>query len=119
MIYINKTNLVEVYFLGIDVYTILEIKDIVTPIFKEYNIKQAYLVGDYARGTALYYSSIDFFIEQADFSFLMPVSSIHFQLEYALKRKVQIYTKSNFDKHRTKNNPNETLLIFDVSAPDC
>ena len=49
-----------------DVYNIKELQKIITPIFKKHNVSEAYLVGEYARGTAAYYSSVDFFVVQGN-----------------------------------------------------
>ena len=46
------------------VYTIEEIKNIVTPIAKAYGVQRVFLFGSYARGNATSSSDLDFRIDR-------------------------------------------------------
>ncbi|MDR3281079.1 MAG: nucleotidyltransferase domain-containing protein [Synergistaceae bacterium] len=46
-----------------DIYTVDEIKDKVTPVLKEYNVKKAILFGSYVDGKARVKSDIDILVD--------------------------------------------------------
>ena len=45
------------------IYTISEIRDLITPVAKKYNLKAVYLFGSYARGSATEDSDIDLLVD--------------------------------------------------------
>ena len=51
-------------------YSIDEIKEIVKPILKKYDVRKAYIFGSYARGEATEESDVDIMISNDNFSLL-------------------------------------------------
>jgi predicted nucleotidyltransferase len=75
--------------------TIRKIKDIITPICKQYNITAAYLFGSYARGDFTPSSDVDIRIDcgkSNKLKGLFGVSGLRLDLEDALKKSVDLLT---------------------------
>ena len=76
------------------VYTIRELRDMVTPIAVKYGLKGVSLFGSYARGTASEDSDVDLLIDTTgtDIRSLLQVAGIHEELERALRKSVDLLT---------------------------
>jgi len=46
-----------------EVYSVEELKQLLTPIFKKNNVKKAVLFGSYGKGTATKHSDVDLFVD--------------------------------------------------------
>lgn len=81
-------------------YSIEEISNLVEPIFKNFGIKQVYLFGSYARGTAKETSDIDFMYSEAKTGelFIFTVMDLQDELERALDKEVHLTSLLNFKK---------------------
>ncbi len=74
------------------VYTVDEIKDIVTPIAKRHRVSRMYLFGSYARGEADSNSDVDLRIEAENLSNLFVLGSLYADLETALAKSLDLVT---------------------------
>lgn len=86
------------------VYKIDEIKNIITPIAKKYNLKRIYLFGSYAKKAATEESDVDLLIEGfADTRFLA-FPSFYSDIEEALKKSIDIVQSESFEEGTNRDN---------------
>ena len=82
------------------IYTIEEIKEIVTPIAKAYEIPKIAVFGSVARGEATAESDIDFIIEKGNkITGLFSFGAFAEMLEKGLNKKVDILTYTGLSEH--------------------
>jgi predicted nucleotidyltransferase len=74
------------------VYSLAEIKDIVTPIAKQHGVAKVSLFGSYARGEAIWKSDIDFRIDSGNIRTLFDLGGFYADLEEGLRKPVDIVT---------------------------
>lgn len=74
-------------------YTIEEIREKITPVAKEYGLRQVYLFGSYARGDADEDSDVDLLVDAPDLRGLFRSESLRQDFESALKISVDILTQ--------------------------
>ncbi len=74
------------------IYTIEEIKKIVTPIARKHRITRMYLFGSYARGEADADSDIDIRIDAANLRTLFEMGDLYADLEEALNKSLDLVT---------------------------
>lgn len=78
------------------VYTTQEIKKLTYNIFKEFNVKKAYIFGSYAREEANLKSDIDIIIiKNNDFSFLQ-FSALANSLMQVLQKEIDLITEETY-----------------------
>ena len=79
------------------VYTVHELRDMVTPIAVKYGLKGVSLFGSYARGTASEESDVDLIIDTTGTPIrsLLQVAGIHEELERTLRKNVDLLTVSS------------------------
>ena len=79
------------------VYTVRELRDMVTPIAVKYGLKGVSLFGSYARGTASEDSDVDLLIDTTGTNIrsLLQVAGIHDELERTLRKSVDLLTLSS------------------------
>ena len=82
------------------IYTIEEIKTIVTPIAVKYRLKAVYLFGSYARGTANENSDIDLLIdtEDTDLDTLFKLGAFYDELSQAFCKEIDLLTVSSMEQ---------------------
>ena len=106
------------------IYTINEIRDIVTPIAKRHRVTRMFLFGSYARGDADHNSDIDLRIDAANIPTLFALGDLYADLEEALGKSLDLVTTESLRENlhdpltrrlvrRIKNH--EALLYEDVS----
>lgn len=84
------------------IYTIDQIKDVVKPIAKKYNVQSIYLFGSYARGDANKNSDLDFLVFGGEKFKLTNIFALAEDLRIAFQRQVDVFeiseinTDSNF-----------------------
>jgi len=85
------------------IYSIDEIKKIVQPIAKKYEIEEVYLFGSYARGQADEKSDIDFVVKAEDNSFLVE-NYFDFleEMETAFQKEIDITFYKNVYQSATR-----------------
>ena len=74
------------------VYTVDEIRNIVTPIAKRHCVSKMYLFGSYARGEADSESDIDLRIDAENLTNLFLLGSLYSDLETALSKSLDLVT---------------------------
>jgi len=76
------------------IYTIDEIRQIVSPIVQKYRIPTLYLFGSYARGDATEDSDIDFLVDTAgtDLTSLLRLGALYCELEEAFGKRIDLLT---------------------------
>lgn len=79
------------------VYSIEEIKKIVMPIVKSYDIPAVFLFGSYARGEANEDSDIDFLIDTTGtgLNSLLTLGALYCDLEEAFGKRIDLITVSS------------------------
>lgn len=103
------------------IYTIDEIKQIVTPIAKSYGAKEVYLFGSYARGDATEKSDIDLRVTKGGNIIGIELGGLYADLEDALKKEIDLVTteslfqKSNKDfvKRLIKSMKRDEKVIYE------
>lgn len=82
------------------IYTIEEIKTIITPIAVKYRIKAVFLFGSYARGTANEDSDIDLLIdtEDTDLDTLFKIGAFYEELSQAFCKEIDLLTVSSMEE---------------------
>ena len=76
-------------------YTLDEIKEIVSPIARRYDMRRVWLFGSYARGEATPDSDLDFRVEPDDNCGLIKYSGLWLALEAAFGRKIDLASSSS------------------------
>ena len=99
------------------VYSIDEIKAIVSPIAMRHNIGQVFLFGSYARGTASSTSDVDLCVDASGLTGLFSLGALYADLENALQKKLDLITirslHYNHDKRFVENLNKERVLIYE------
>lgn len=82
------------------IYTLDEIRAIITPIAEKYRLPAVYLFGSYARGTATEKSDIDLLIDTTGTSLtsLFSLGALYCDLEDALKKQIDLITVSSLQQ---------------------
>lgn len=94
------------------IYTIDEIKKIVSPIAKAHGIKRIYLFGSYARGEATPTSDIDFRIDKGNIKGLFALGSLYADLEEAINVPIDLLTTESLDSEFMSEIKLEEVLIY-------
>ena len=80
------------------VYTINEIKNIVTPIAKKYDVERVFLFGSYARGEAKDTSDLDFLIDKGRLRGLKFAGMLG-DLQERFNKNVDLLTSASVAQH--------------------
>ena len=82
------------------VYSIDEIRKIITPIAIKYNLKAVFVFGSYARGTADETSDIDLIIDTdgTDLDTLFKLGAVYDDLSNAFCKEVDLITVSSLEQ---------------------
>lgn len=94
------------------VHTIEEIKNIVSPIAKNYGVESISLFGSYAKGKATNKSDMDFIIEKGDLIGIKYFSLLT-DLENALNCKIDLITTGFSNKEFLKKIKKDEVLIYE------
>ena len=78
------------------VYTIEEIKEMISKVFEKYGIEKAYIFGSYARGGAKQDSDIDIMIKKGNLKTLLQLSALAYELEQILKKQIDIVIEETY-----------------------
>jgi len=98
--------------------SIQEIKSTLTPIFKKYQIKSAYIFGSYARGEAKENSDVDIRIEKGNSPYLeslLDVAGCELDLTDTLGKSVHLLTHIPQDEYSfifRKNLKKDEIQIY-------
>ena len=103
------------------VYTINEIRDIVTPIAKKYRLTHVYLFGSYARGEATEKSDVDLRVGAENVRGFFAMGGLYADLEEALNKSLDLVaTEALFEpanqphaKHFYNRIRKEEILLYE------
>lgn len=94
------------------IYTLEEIKAIVTPIAQRYNMKEVNLFGSYARGEATAESDIDLMVDFYQPIDLFTLAEIIQSFETALQKKVDVLIYKNITPELMWNIMEDEVLMY-------
>ena len=94
------------------IYSVEEIRDIVTPIAKKHGIAVLYLFGSYARGEATAQSDIDFLMDGGEICSLYQLSAFRLDLEDALGKSVDLLTLGHSDQVFIRKIRKDEVMIY-------
>lgn len=101
------------------VYSIDEIRSIITPIAKQHGIEKVFLFGSYARGDATASSDVDLCIDAPDLRGLFALGGLYADLEDALHKNIDVVTtgslRYNTDKAFLENLRKDRVLLYELS----
>ena len=94
------------------IYTINEIKQIITPIVEKYGVDAIYLFGSYAKGYATEQSDIDFRIDKGDVRGIQ-FAGLNLEMEEVFKKSVDLVTTASLDEEFRNNISREEVLLYE------
>lgn len=94
------------------IYSIDEIKNIVTPIADSYGVERVFLFGSYARGEATVTSDLDFRIDKGNLHGLLALGGMHSDLEEKFNKKLDLLTTGSLDRTFLSRISQEEVLIY-------
>lgn len=85
------------------VYTLDELKTILTPIAIRYQLPALYLFGSYARGNATVDSDVDLIADTSgtNLTSLFSLGALYCDIENALGKKIDLITENSLTQHTT------------------
>ena len=99
------------------IYSIDELRDLVKPIAKQYDISKVYLFGSYAKGLADENSDVDICIDASEIKGFFAIGGIYSDLSDALKKDVDLITLGSLDycdnKIFVNNVRKDSILIYE------
>ena len=97
------------------IYSIDEIKSIVTPIAEKYGVEKVYLFGSYARGEDDNNSDLDLRIDKGALKGLFMLGAMYSDLEEKFDKKLDLLTTASLDKDFLNRIKNEEVLLYAAS----
>ncbi|MBQ0110325.1 MAG: nucleotidyltransferase domain-containing protein [Oscillospiraceae bacterium] len=94
------------------IYSIEEIKNIVTPIAQKYGVDKIYLFGSYARGQATADSDLDFRVDRGALRGLLALGGMYSDLEEKFGKKLDLLTTASLDEVFLNRIKNEEVLVY-------
>ena len=94
------------------VYTINEIKNIVSPIASQYGVDRVFLFGSYARGEATSESDIDFRVDRGRLRGLLALGGMYSDLQEKFDKKLDLLTTASLDKDFLQKISGEEILVY-------
>lgn len=87
------------------IYSIDEIKNLITPIAIKYKLKAVYLFGSYARGTANETSDIDLLVDttDTDLDTLFKLGALYDEISNAFTKEIDMITISSLEQPAVRN----------------
>ena len=82
------------------IYTISDLRNVIAPIAKKYQIPAIYLFGSYARGIATESSDIDLLVDTTgtDLTSLLSLGALHCELADTLQKSINLITVSSLQQ---------------------
>ena len=94
------------------IYTVSEIKDIITPIARSHGVDKVYLFGSYARGEAIWKSDIDFRIDSGKIRTLFDLGGFYGDLEDSLRKPIDIVTSDAMNDEFYDEIKGEEVVLY-------
>ena len=95
------------------IYTIDELKSIVSDVAKEYGIKKVALFGSYSTGNQTPDSDIDLLIDKGDLKGLVMFYGFINSLQEKLDKHVDVITYSSLNKSLIKNSVQNEVILYE------
>ncbi|MGN1098581.1 MAG: nucleotidyltransferase family protein [Clostridia bacterium] len=95
------------------VYSIDEIKTIVSDVAKQYGVKKAALFGSYCRGNPNEQSDIDLLIDKGNIRGLIMFNSFVNLLQERLDKPVDVMTYSSLNKSLIKDSVDNEVVLYE------
>ena len=92
--------------------TIPRIREIVTPICRQYGVQRTYLFGSYARGEATEQSDVDLRIEPGRIHSLLVLSAFRLDLVDALGKEVDVVSALPEDEEFRRELSRDEVLLY-------
>ncbi|MCD7817829.1 MAG: nucleotidyltransferase domain-containing protein [Lachnospiraceae bacterium] len=93
-------------------YSIEELKKIVSPIAKKYNVSRVYLFGSFARGDYNDGSDIDFRIEKGAMRGMFALCGFYTDLSDAVGRKIDVLTTGSLDDSFLQKIKEDEVMLY-------
>lgn len=94
------------------VYSIDEIKSLVTPIAESYGVEALYLFGSYAKGSATSKSDLDIRVDRGEVKSLLQLSGLRIALAEALKKPLDIMTTQSLSDSFLRTIRNDEVVLY-------
>ena len=94
------------------VYTIDQIREIVSPVAASYGIPAVWLFGSYARGEATKNSDIDLLIDRGDISSGFRLGGFYIDLRDSLQRELDMVTTDSEDEEFLHRIHEDEVLLY-------
>ena len=98
------------------VYTVEEIRNIVTPIARRHRVTRVYLFGSYARGEATAGSDVDLRVDAERLRTLFALGSLYADIEAALGKSLDLVTTDALQENL--NDPMTRKLIQNMQKEE-
>ena len=95
------------------IYTIDEIRQIISPVAIRYGIERMYLFGSYARGEATSQSDLDFRLDKGAIKSLISLGGLYSDLSASFKKELDLLTTGSLDEKFLDKIANEEILVYE------
>lgn len=96
------------------IYSLNEIKSMVSPIADKYGVERVYLFGSYARGEATVKSDIDLRIDKGKLKGLFALGGMYSELEESTDKNIDLLTTGSLEQSFLDEIAKEEILIYGV-----
>lgn len=94
------------------IYSIEEIKRLVSPIAQKYGVENVFLFGSYARGEATCESDIDLRIDKGRLKGLIMLGAMYSDLEDCFDKELDLLTTGSLENDFLQKISNEEVLVY-------
>ena len=94
-------------------YTIEQLRKMITPIAKKHGVKSVALFGSYSRGEATENSDVDLIIQKGKIETLFQLIGFRLDVEDALNLPVDVVTYTNPDKEFLSMIKSDEVLLYE------
>lgn len=94
------------------IYTVAEIRNIVSPIAEEYGVARVFLFGSYARGKDTEDSDLDFRIDKGRLRGLIQLGGMYSDLEEKFDKKIDLLTTGSLEPQFLERIADEEIMIY-------
>ena len=96
-------------------YTVNELKNIISPIAKQYGVGSVSLFGSYSNGSAHDGSDVDLIIEKGTLRTLFELCGFRLAIEDALGLPVDLVTSESSDRSFLEQIKQEEVLLYPIA----